>query len=92
MNELHDSGVGAHGNLSSYNILLDNRWLCKIADFGLEKFKDMSDLGPKKIPELSEEEKYKSKYSKFWLLRNQNKKLSSLECFLAKTLFNKLAN
>ena len=28
-----------HGHLTSSNVLIDSRWVCKISDFGLTKFK-----------------------------------------------------
>ena len=39
MLELHRSPIGAHGRLSSSNCVIDNRWVCKITDYGLDKFK-----------------------------------------------------
>lgn len=39
MLELHRSQIGAHGRLTSSNCVIDNRWVCKITDYGLDKFK-----------------------------------------------------
>jgi len=39
MVELHRSPIGAHGRLTSSNCVIDNRWVCKITDYGLDKFK-----------------------------------------------------
>jgi serine/threonine protein kinase len=39
MHFLHSSGV-AHRDLKSLNLLLDNKWNVKVADFGLTVFKD----------------------------------------------------
>eukprot|EP00795_Rhopilema_esculentum_P006236 gene6236-11647_t len=39
MLELHRSPIGAHGRLTSNNCVIDNRWVCKITDYGLDKFK-----------------------------------------------------
>ena len=36
---LHLSPIEYHGNLKSSNILIDNRWTCKISDFGLRNFR-----------------------------------------------------
>lgn len=36
----HDSPIGVHGNLKSTNCVIDSRWVCKITDFGLHKFKE----------------------------------------------------
>uniref|UniRef100_A0A0K0FCE8 Guanylate cyclase n=1 Tax=Strongyloides venezuelensis TaxID=75913 RepID=A0A0K0FCE8_STRVS len=35
LNALHNSSIGVHGNLSSKNCLLDERWQVKLSDFGL---------------------------------------------------------
>ncbi|XP_048580890.1 atrial natriuretic peptide receptor 1 isoform X2 [Nematostella vectensis] len=37
---LHKSPISVHGNLKSSNCVIDSRWVCKISDFGLRKFKD----------------------------------------------------
>ena len=36
---LHQSQLGVHGTLKSSNCLIDSRWVCKVCDFGLDKFK-----------------------------------------------------
>lgn len=36
---LHNSNLKSHGKLKSSNVLIDGRWVCKLADFGLHKFK-----------------------------------------------------
>ncbi|CAD5124472.1 DgyrCDS12754 [Dimorphilus gyrociliatus] len=36
---LHDSEIGAHGNLKSTNCLIDSRWILRITDFSLDSFK-----------------------------------------------------
>uniref|UniRef100_A0A0K0FCD7 Guanylate cyclase n=1 Tax=Strongyloides venezuelensis TaxID=75913 RepID=A0A0K0FCD7_STRVS len=35
LNALHNSSIGFHGNLSSKNCLVDERWQVKLSDFGL---------------------------------------------------------
>ena len=57
MAEIHD-GIGAMGNLTSFNVLVDRRWTCRISDYGLDKFKEPS--SQYKLT-LTDEEKYKSK-------------------------------
>ena len=37
---LHKSPIASHGNLSSANCLVDNRWVLKISGFGLQAFQD----------------------------------------------------
>lgn len=36
---LHNSDLKSHGKLKSSNVLIDGRWVCKLGDFGLHKFK-----------------------------------------------------
>lgn len=36
--EIQRSPVGVHGNLSSSNCLVDNRWVCKLSNFGVAQF------------------------------------------------------
>ncbi|XP_065654311.1 atrial natriuretic peptide receptor 1 isoform X3 [Hydra vulgaris] len=36
----HNTSMGVHGNLKSTNCVIDSRWVCKITDFGLFKFKE----------------------------------------------------
>lgn len=45
---VHKSSIGCHGNLTSSNCVIDSRWVCKITDIGLEKFKE----GQSEDPEL----------------------------------------
>ncbi|XP_038064178.1 receptor-type guanylate cyclase Gyc76C-like [Patiria miniata] len=45
---LHSSEIHTHGNLKSSNCLVDSRWVVKICDFGLWRFRSkeqMSELG-----------------------------------------------
>ncbi|KAJ7376461.1 hypothetical protein OS493_034449 [Desmophyllum pertusum] len=39
MSFLHKSSIGCHGDLESSKCVIDSRWVCKITDVGLEKFK-----------------------------------------------------
>lgn len=41
MHHLHyNTPICVHGNLKSTNCVIDSRWVCKITDFGLDKFKE----------------------------------------------------
>lgn len=41
MNYLHyNTPIGVHGNLKSTNCVIDSRFVCKITDIGLFKFKE----------------------------------------------------
>ncbi|CAD5126185.1 DgyrCDS14356 [Dimorphilus gyrociliatus] len=40
---LHTSPLKYHGKLTSKNCIIDGRWLCKLTDYGLEKFKEGED-------------------------------------------------
>ena len=62
MGELHDA-IGPMGNLTSYNVLVDRRWTCRISDYGLDKFREPN---PAFIPTLSEDETYKSKLTLYF--------------------------
>ncbi|ELT96059.1 hypothetical protein CAPTEDRAFT_116621, partial [Capitella teleta] len=37
---LHNSPIKFHGRLKSSNVLIDARWTCKVADFGLRGFRE----------------------------------------------------
>jgi len=39
MEYIHKSSVKFHGRLKSANCLLDSRWVVKITDFGLRRFR-----------------------------------------------------
>ncbi|XP_041362491.1 guanylate cyclase 32E-like [Gigantopelta aegis] len=41
---LHQSEIGCHGDLKSSNCLVDSRWVVKITDFGLNKFKQGQEI------------------------------------------------
>ncbi len=58
MVEIHDA-IGPMGNLTSYNILVDRRWTCRISDYGMEKFKE-NPHHSKKYDAKFDEEKYQS--------------------------------
>lgn len=36
---LHSTEIKSHGNLKSSNCVVDGRWVLKITDYGLTKFK-----------------------------------------------------
>lgn len=36
---LHKSPIKVHGNLRSANCVIDTRWVCKLTDFGIQKFR-----------------------------------------------------
>lgn len=40
MEELHKTSIGYHGNLKSTNVLVDSYWICKVADYGLQTFRE----------------------------------------------------
>ncbi|XP_070575628.1 atrial natriuretic peptide receptor 1-like [Ptychodera flava] len=42
----YKSKIGCHGNLKSSDCLVDNRWVVKLADFGLWKFKEGQEVDP----------------------------------------------
>lgn len=42
MEELHKTSIGYHGNLKSTNVLVDSYWICKVADYGLQSFREYS--------------------------------------------------
>lgn len=58
LNYIHGSELKVHGNLTSANCLLDNRWTCKLSGFGVRTL-----LRGEKQPEgLSEQARYESQY------------------------------
>ncbi|GFO22234.1 hypothetical protein PoB_004873900, partial [Plakobranchus ocellatus] len=44
MNYIHSTALISHGNLKSSNCLVDSRWVVKISDFGLNKFKAKQEI------------------------------------------------
>ena len=62
--ELHRNGI-IHGRLHSNNCVIDNRWVCKITDYGMDKFKQTHHNNNQE--DETEYQKYRSKsksYSK----------------------------
>ncbi|XP_065672659.1 atrial natriuretic peptide receptor 1 isoform X4 [Hydra vulgaris] len=57
MQELHRNGI-IHGRLHSNNCCIDNRWVCKITDFGMDKFRQ--DHFNNNEEEESEYQKYRN--------------------------------
>jgi len=41
MEYLHSSVLGSHGHLSSTNCVVDKKWTCKVADYGMGEFQKM---------------------------------------------------
>jgi hypothetical protein len=41
---IHNSPLHVHGRLQSSNVLVDSRWQCKVADFGLRQFRSDSSI------------------------------------------------
>ena len=41
---LHGSPIEFHGRLKSANCVIDNRWVCKITDFGLARIRIKDNL------------------------------------------------
>ncbi|GFR89973.1 guanylate cyclase [Elysia marginata] len=44
MNYIHSTALISHGNLKSSNCLVDSRWVVKISDFGLNRFKAKQEM------------------------------------------------
>jgi len=44
MQYLHNSVIQSHGWLNSHNCVLDNRWILKITDFGINKFRELQSI------------------------------------------------
>lgn len=58
MHYLHyNTPIGVHGNLKSTNCVIDSRWVCKITDFGLDKFKE----GQEADNDINEDQAYNGK-------------------------------
>lgn len=55
---LHSSEIRSHGRLKSSNCVVDGRWVLKISDYGLVKFKSNQE----DREELGEYAQYYSKY------------------------------
>ena len=64
---LHESELMLHGHLNSFNILVDNRWNCKLTDYGLYTFKDIS-LEVNKDIVIDEEGRYEGINFTFYIL------------------------
>ncbi|XP_057309725.1 atrial natriuretic peptide receptor 1-like isoform X2 [Hydractinia symbiolongicarpus] len=47
---IHKSSVELHGNLSSLTCVIDNRWVCKLTDFGMFHFKQELDANYNYLP------------------------------------------
>lgn len=58
LSALHASPVQVHGHLRSSKCLIDSRWVCKVADYGLHLLKS-----GQSSQDVGEHAKYKSKFS-----------------------------
>ncbi|XP_048576337.1 atrial natriuretic peptide receptor 1 isoform X2 [Nematostella vectensis] len=56
---LHSTEIRSHGRLKSPNCVVDGRWVLKITDYGLNKFKSNQDIS-------EEEGEYAMYYRKLW--------------------------
>merc|ERR1712080_733732 len=43
LTEIHRSSLGVHGNLTSSTCLIDNRWVFKLTNFGMDMFRSKGD-------------------------------------------------
>lgn len=50
MKFLHDSEIEVHGQLTSFNCIIDSRWLLKITNFGIPKLYHLLGEKPEKRP------------------------------------------
>ena len=57
LSALHASPVQVHGHLTSFKCLIDSRWVCKVADYGLHLLKSGQSL-----QDVGEHAKFKSKF------------------------------
>ena len=44
MQYIHASAIEFHGNLKSANVVVDSRWTCKIADYGMRRIREGEQL------------------------------------------------
>ncbi|RUS73138.1 hypothetical protein EGW08_019100, partial [Elysia chlorotica] len=51
---LHNSELGVHGNLKASNCVIDSRWVAKLTDFGLRRFRK----GEKRDEDASDDKHY----------------------------------
>eukprot|EP00106_Octopus_bimaculoides_P019021 XP_014786463.1 PREDICTED: atrial natriuretic peptide receptor 1-like [Octopus bimaculoides] len=56
MNYIHKSDLAVHGNLKSSNCLIDNRWVLKIADFGIPSIRQKRDKGELSMEKILEDQ------------------------------------
>lgn len=73
MEELHKTSIGCHGNLKSTNVLVDSYWICKVADYGLQTFRE-SNLHRKETLHT---------LSGYWLASFASLSISSFICLLS---------
>jgi class 3 adenylate cyclase len=58
MTELHRHGI-VHGRLTSSNCVIDNRWVCKITDYGMHKFREEHYTTIQESNDITEQQKNK---------------------------------
>lgn len=63
---LHDSCIRYHGQLKSSNILIDSRWSCRLADYGLRRFRE----GEKPLYTPDEQDYYYRKPAQRYYLKS----------------------
>lgn len=80
---LHNSPIKFHGRLKSSNVLIDARWTCKVADFGLRGFREGERLAhPLGDPAYF----YRKRIIPFFLYRCLTSSSSPSSCCIRSTL------
>ncbi len=54
MKYLHESSIESHGYLNSSNCVIDSRWLLKVTNFGLNKFREIQSLNSTECFEVND--------------------------------------
>ncbi|KAJ8036200.1 Atrial natriuretic peptide receptor 1 [Holothuria leucospilota] len=61
MHYIHSSVIHSHGNLKSSNCVVDNRFVLKVTDFGLNSIRQ-----PEQVYEKEEEDSYRYYHKRLW--------------------------